>query len=1002
MKKTPPLGAAVKWEAMQGDVFGLVGATLEARYRIDAQIGEGGFGVVYRGLHLSLQRPIAVKCLKVPPHFSPQAREAFFAKFREEGLLLSRLHDCPGIVHVYDSGVTSTHTGLSAPYLVLEWLEGQTLEAHLAQRRAQGLGLLSIQDALALLAPAFDALAFAHRMKVAHRDIKPANLFLASTARGLALKVLDFGIAKAMQEGDSAQQAATGTGSGFQAFSPQYGAPEQFFSRKYGASGPWTDVHALALVLVEMVTGRHALQGADMAELLTAATAAERPTPRRCGLWAPDPIEAVFERALAISAVQRYQDAEQLYEAFRAALFACGLPAPGPLPSLQSTYGPPPGIAPIQPRPTSPSTPALTPVAVGVWQQPALTPTSQTAPGPGFHGGTAQPYHSTTPHPTSPQQGATALPVGPGYTALPGGPPAATQLAPPQPPPPPAAKAPALPMIAGGLALVLGGLGVLGAGAWWVVQRRAAPGATSGASIAAPAPTVELGRWVELGREPFLRVPLTEGERTGRWHFRLTREQGRPVRLEKIRPDGQIAEEIRFRQEGQTLARSTLRYGVESERTSILPGDISITTLRSGEVIDQGCSKVQLIYGSSGDIQERRCLSPTGVLITDAEGCPVWRFTQDGDHRRTSMACFQAEEGAAPRPSDSREGYHLVRYQHDGAGARVKEQYFDWTGAPSARLTDGCYGLALHHDAAGNLESETCLDSTGAPRARRGQQVATIRNEYNSSGCVVRQTFLVVTGVPSRKGEISEFRVVPDPSCRPLRITLHNAAGALIQDPAQGEYAAQIEREFDARGDEASIRCWNNQLKPVNCSGSPGEAGSLQRWQRDDRGRPVSWKGFLQDGRPTALIQGSYPHEMRMTYGEDGRVATRSFLDEQGNAATALGSVGRMNLRYDALGGLVSESFFGVTGRPVEATIGCHEVRYLYDARHRLTTVECRSTSGDLQAHKGWINQGVTWPTGAARMTVERGEPLVNHYTSPEGRTIKRIECRKAEQLCYR
>jgi len=88
--------------------------------------------------------------------------------------------------------------------------------------------------------------------------IRPANIFLANTERGTKLRLLDFGIAKAMQEGDTATQLSTKTSSGFSAFSPQYGAPEQFKSKKFSATGPWTDVHALALILVEMVAGRRA------------------------------------------------------------------------------------------------------------------------------------------------------------------------------------------------------------------------------------------------------------------------------------------------------------------------------------------------------------------------------------------------------------------------------------------------------------------------------------------------------------------------------------------------------------------------------------------------------------------------------------------------------------------------------------------------------------------------------------------------------------------------
>src|SRR5207248_1342529 len=106
-------------------------------------------------------------------------------------------------------------------------------------------------------------------------------------------KVLDFGIAKAMQEGEQFTFAATGTSSGFQAFSPGYGAPEQFAQKRYGSTGPWTDVHALGLMLVELMLGRRPYPGGDLGEMYHAATGEKRPTPRAMGLSVADAVEAV-------------------------------------------------------------------------------------------------------------------------------------------------------------------------------------------------------------------------------------------------------------------------------------------------------------------------------------------------------------------------------------------------------------------------------------------------------------------------------------------------------------------------------------------------------------------------------------------------------------------------------------------------------------------------------------------------------------------------------------
>ncbi|MCC6527979.1 MAG: serine/threonine protein kinase, partial [Polyangiaceae bacterium] len=294
------------------DVFGLLGTTIDGAYRVDGLVGEGGFGIVYRGFHLAFEHDVAVKCLKVPGHFTADAQRLFFEKFRDEGKLLSKLSSAHlAIVRVFHFGVAKSGSGALVPYLVLEWLDGRDLEAELAERRAP----YGEREAVALLRPALEAIAIAHKMGIAHRDLKPANLFITRTPTGTTLKVLDFGIAKAMQEGETATRVATRTSSGFSAFSPQYGAPEQFFSKRYGATGPWTDVHALGLILTQLVTGRVALDGEEQQELYEAATSAERPTPRSRAALVSDAFEAVCARALARMPKERFQDAGELLAA---------------------------------------------------------------------------------------------------------------------------------------------------------------------------------------------------------------------------------------------------------------------------------------------------------------------------------------------------------------------------------------------------------------------------------------------------------------------------------------------------------------------------------------------------------------------------------------------------------------------------------------------------------------------------------------------------------------
>ncbi|XYH94084.1 bifunctional serine/threonine-protein kinase/formylglycine-generating enzyme family protein [Sorangium sp. So ce1128] len=319
------------------DPFGWAGATIGGKYRLDAVIGEGGFGVVYRGHHLGLDEPVAVKCLKMLGSLAPAERESFQRMLLNEGRLLHRLSRASaGIVQALDAGAAVSPSGEWTPYLVLEWLDGAPLDRDIAERRARGEAARPLAEAVALLAPAAHALEAAHAQGVAHRDIKPANLFLAEIGGRRTMKVLDFGIAKVLSELSSMTQAMAETGSTLRAFTVHYGAPEQFHHR-FGATGPWTDVFALALVLIEVASGNRALLGSDVTQLYIAATdPAFRPSLRGAGVSAPDAVEAVVRRALAVEPRERYRTAGELWGALEAAMAASGSPfhaaAPAPRP----------------------------------------------------------------------------------------------------------------------------------------------------------------------------------------------------------------------------------------------------------------------------------------------------------------------------------------------------------------------------------------------------------------------------------------------------------------------------------------------------------------------------------------------------------------------------------------------------------------------------------------------------------------------------------------------
>ncbi len=307
------------------DPLGISGTLLAEKYAIGEAIGEGGFSVVYRAEHTIWQQPVAIKCFKVLANAPEDQRQELLEGFIQEGKLMAQLSSrTAAIVQARDVGNFITAEGQWIPYMVLEWLDGKPLDVVLWDERRAGLPSRSLHEALALLEPAAAALEIAHQQGVAHRDIKPANFFVIGDARsaGCLVKVLDFGIAKVMADHAGSVAALAHTGKDITSFTPNYGAPEQF-SRSHGATGPWTDVFAMALILVEVLRGGlPSLDGNDFMQLAVASRdPSRRPTPRTLGVEVPELVEQVFRVALSVSPGDRYPTMGQFWSALMHAVF---------------------------------------------------------------------------------------------------------------------------------------------------------------------------------------------------------------------------------------------------------------------------------------------------------------------------------------------------------------------------------------------------------------------------------------------------------------------------------------------------------------------------------------------------------------------------------------------------------------------------------------------------------------------------------------------------------
>jgi formylglycine-generating enzyme required for sulfatase activity len=424
-------------------------------------------------MHRVWKRPVALKVFRALGDLPPDKRAGLVESFINEGRLLADLSErSAAICQARDVGELKTTDNRTMPYMVLEWLEGQTLEQVVESERERAMAPRTAEQAVRLLEPAAEALALAHRKGIAHRDVKPANIFVLGDPRGeFSVKLLDFGIAKVVQDAQRLGGSFNQTSGQLSSFTPAYGAPEQF-SRSHGATGPWTDVFALALIFTELMTNRSALFGDDLTQLaFCSMDPRRRPTPRTYGANVPDALEAVLRRALAVEIGERYQTMGELWEAVRASLgmeqiraFSSGDS------SRNSNLGTAPGSA-----PNGPPTP-ISATSVGHTSLASALPAGATSTGPT----SISTNHVTGPAPPAPPsyRDATMRASGHNEYLLPQG----------APMPKAGSSGLALALAAVGGVVLLGGLGL---GVVFLRKKAPEPVTTASASVSAvasPAP----------------------------------------------------------------------------------------------------------------------------------------------------------------------------------------------------------------------------------------------------------------------------------------------------------------------------------------------------------------------------------------------------------------------------------------------------------------------------------------------------------------------------------
>jgi serine/threonine protein kinase len=270
----------------------MIGTVLSGRYRLEAKLGSGGMSTVYLARDTTLDRPVAVKVMH--REMSEQADQ--LERFRQEARAVAKLSH-PNVVSVIDAGQDGGY-----PYIVFEYVEGETLKA-----RINRIGALDVQEALAYAIEIARGLTVAHARQLVHRDIKPQNVLIDAEGRA---KLTDFGISRQLeQDGMTATGRVLGT--------TDYVAPEQAMGR---GTDQRSDIYSLGVVLYEMFTGEVPFAADSQVGVAMKHVNEELPDVQAVRPELSAASALVVERATAKDPAQRYADIGEMIDDLSTAL----------------------------------------------------------------------------------------------------------------------------------------------------------------------------------------------------------------------------------------------------------------------------------------------------------------------------------------------------------------------------------------------------------------------------------------------------------------------------------------------------------------------------------------------------------------------------------------------------------------------------------------------------------------------------------------------------------
>lgn len=317
-------------------------------YRIIEQLGQGGMASVYKAYHAALDRYVALKVLH--PAFLEDPN--FLARFQREARLVAKL-DHPNIVPIFDY---SEFEG--RPYLVMKYIEGETLKARLMRSP------ISPGEITRIIAAVGAALSYAHKHGILHRDIKPSNVLLANDG---GIYLADFGLARIAASGESTLSTDMVMGT------PQYISPEQALGKKDLDEG--TDIYSLGVMLYELVVGKVPFNADTPFSIIHDHIYTPLPLPHQVNPQVSAEVERVLLKALAKERRDRFADIDSLVAAFNQVWAVSTPPRQAELPAF------PPDVPTLAPFPLTMAQTAV-PEAAPAVPQPSLPVSSPAAPVP--------------------------------------------------------------------------------------------------------------------------------------------------------------------------------------------------------------------------------------------------------------------------------------------------------------------------------------------------------------------------------------------------------------------------------------------------------------------------------------------------------------------------------------------------------------------------------------------------------------------------------------------